>query len=366
MKIYVAATRQNDGKTTICLGLIAALQKRVRNVGYIKPVGQRYIEINEHKVDEDALLIKEVYELKGSVTDMSPVAVPSGFTEAYIKNPDRESIATAITQAYDRIAYGKDAVVIEGTGHAGVGSVFDMSNADVVRLLDCKVLIVSSGGIGKPIDEVALNKAMFDQAGVEVIGVIVNKVLPEKYHKVSEMVREGLARKGVELLGVIPYYQPLSNPTVEQLFDDIEGELLNGERQLRNVVSNMVIGAMPPHEALDYIKEGTLLITPGTREDLILAAMSSSLVGKGTETMISGIILTGGKPPHPNVMALIERTPIPVILVQEDTFHLAQKVDHLIVKIRPTDYDKIRDSESLVEKHVNIDRIIELVRTGHA
>ena len=364
MKIYVAATRQNDGKTTVCLGLIAALRTRVRSVGYIKAVGQRYIEINGHKVDEDALLIKEVYELKGSVTDMSPIAVPSGFTEAYIRNPDRAALVKAITEAYERVSEGKDAVVIEGTGHAGVGSVFDMSNADVSKLLGCKVLIVSSGGIGKPIDEVMLNKAMFDQAGVEVIGVVINKVLPEKFDKISEMARAGFARKGVELLGVIPYYQPLSNPTVEQLLDDIDGELLNGERHLRNVVGNMVIGAMPPHEALDYIKEDTLLITPGTREDLILAAMSSSLVGKGTQTTISGIILTGGKPPHPNVMALIRQTPIPVILVKEDTFTLAAKVDHLIVKIRPTDYDKIRDGEDLVEKHVNIERIIELIQAG--
>ena len=216
MKIYIAATRQNDGKTTVCLGLIAALRTRVRSVGYIKPVGQRYIEINGHKVDEDALLIKEVYELKGSVTDMSPIAVPSGFTEAYIKNPNRAELVKAITEAYEGVSVGKDAVVVEGTGHAGVGSVFDMSNADVSKLLGCKVLIVSSGGIGKPIDEVMLNKAMFDQAGVEVIGVVINKVLPEKFDKISKMARAGFARKGVELLGVIPYYQPLSNPTVEQ------------------------------------------------------------------------------------------------------------------------------------------------------
>ncbi len=41
MNVFIAATRQNDGKTITCLGLIAALKKRLDNVGYIKPVGQR-------------------------------------------------------------------------------------------------------------------------------------------------------------------------------------------------------------------------------------------------------------------------------------------------------------------------------------
>ncbi len=362
MKVYIAATRQNDGKTTVCLGLIAALRNRFKKVGYIKPVGQRYIELNGHKIDEDALLIKEVYNLDGDIQDMSPIAVPSGFTEAYIKNPDRERLVRDITNAYSRISASKDVVVIEGTGHAGVGSVFDMSNADTAALLESKVLIVSSGGIGKPIDEIALNKAMFDQMGVQVIGAIINKVIPEKHRKIAESVRLGLQRKGLELLGVIPYYQPLMNPTVEQLIEDIGGVLLNGADYLRNNVANMVIGAMPPHEALDYLTEDTLLITPGTREDMILAAMSSSLVGDGNKPSIAGMILTGGKPPHRSVMSLINRTPIPVLMVKEDTFQIAARVDHLIVKIRPSDIEKIHDSEALVEQHVNIDRIIELIR----
>ena len=41
-RIFVAATEQNDGKTTTCLGLFAALRKRLGRIGYIKPVGQRF------------------------------------------------------------------------------------------------------------------------------------------------------------------------------------------------------------------------------------------------------------------------------------------------------------------------------------
>ncbi len=85
-----------------------------------------------------------------------------------------------IQQSFARIAAGNDLIVIEGTGHAGVGSVFDLSNAHVARMLHAKVVIVTLGGIGHPVDEVALNRCLFEREGVEVIGVIANKVLPAK------------------------------------------------------------------------------------------------------------------------------------------------------------------------------------------
>jgi len=360
-QVYIAATRQNDGKTITCLGLIAAFKQRVKNVGYIKPVGQRYIEINSHRIDEDAVLVKHVYQLEGDLADMSPVAVPRGFTEAYIDNPDRESLVQAVMGAYKRVSRGKDLVVVEGTGHAGVGSVFDMSNGDVAKMLGTKVIVVSSGGIGRPIDEIMLNKATFDQFGVDILGVIVNKVQAEKYDKVNRAVRKGLARKGLEVLGVMPFRPVLSSPTVAQLLDDIDGKLLSGDRGLSNTVGRMVIGAMPPHEALNYFSRDSLLITPGTREDLILAAMSSCVVGVGKNHCVSGIVLTGGTAPHHNVMDLIRRTYIPVILVEEDTFSVATKIDRLIVKIRSSDRDKIQATEQMVEEFVDVNRIFELL-----
>lgn len=361
MNVYVAATRQNDGKTIASIGLIASILKAVEKVGYIKPVGQHYVEVNGHKIDEDALLIQETYRLECELPDMSPVAVPRKFTEDYINNPHREDLVEQIRTAYANVSEDKGFVLIEGTGHAGVGSVFDLSNADVAKLLGAKVVIVSSGGVGRPIDEVMLNKALFDAEGVEIAGVIVNKVLPEKYDQIEPIVRKGFERKGLEVLGVMPYNPVLSSPTVQQLVEEIGGELLSGERGLKNPVNKIAIGAMSPHEALSYFGRGTLLITPGTREDLILAAMSSCLVGLGRESCVSGVVLTGSVKPHPKVMALISRTHIPVVSVSEDTFTTAAKIHGLIVKIRPGDKSKIYAAERLVSRHVDIDRLLDIL-----
>lgn len=359
MKVYVAATRQNDGKTIASIGLISAVMKRGNKVGYIKPVGQHYIEVDGHKIDEDAILMKDTYHLEGDLQDMSPVAIPRGFTEDYINNPNRDDLVRQITDAFGRVSDDNDFVLIEGTGHAGVGSVFDMSNADVASLLGAKVVLVSSGGIGKPIDEIMLNKALFDAAGVEIVGVIVNKVQQDKYDKITPIVRKGLARKGVDVLGVMPYNPVLSSPTIEELLGDIDGELLNGESRLHNSVRRIAVGAMPPHEALDYFDPGTLLITPGTREDLILAALGSCVLGDDPGGCIAGMVLTGGVWPHSRILELLRRTSIPVIGVPQDTFTAATKINNLIVKVRPGDIEKITAGEELVNRHVDIDRLLE-------
>jgi BioD-like phosphotransacetylase family protein len=343
MKVYIAATRQNDGKTIACLGLISALKRRVGKVGYIKPVGQRYIEIDGAKIDEDALLIKKVYDLEGKLKDMSPVAIPRHFTENYIDAPDRGSLVAAVTGSFARIESGKDVVVVEGTGHAGVGSVIDMSNGDAASLLGCAVVIISSGGM-------------------KVLGAIINKVDEPKFDKIRSYVRRGLERKGIELLGVMPFRPVLSSPTMEQLFEDIDGELLSGRCGLGNVVEKMVVGAMPPHQALDYLTPGALLITPGTRDDLILAAMSSCLLQPSGSPCVAGMILTGGTPPQQSTMQLVEKTGIPVMLVEQDTFTVASRIATVTTKLNPGDTDKIRAAEQMVDEFVDVERIIERLR----
>src|SRR3982751_5942407 len=226
-RVFIAATRQNDGKTTTSLGLIAALQQRFPRVGYIKPVGQRFVEIEEHKIDEDTVLMDSVYQLNCPLVDMSPIAVEPDFTRKYLQAANNEALVKKIVQAFDRVAWEKDFVLCEGSGHAGVGSVFDLSNAQVAKILDAKVIIVTQGGIGRPIDEVSLNQALFEKEGVEIIGVIVNKVLDKKVDSVTDFARRGLKRKGLELLGVLPHEQILCNPSVDLIRDELRAEVLN-------------------------------------------------------------------------------------------------------------------------------------------
>src|SRR5216110_378617 len=215
-RIFIAATRQNDGKTTASLGLLSALQMRYPRIGYIKPVGQRFVEIEEQKIDEDTVLMDSIYRLNCPLVDMSPIAVEPDFTRKYLQSSNNEALVKKIQKAFDRVAWEQDVGLCEGSEHAGVCSVFDLSNAQVAKILHAKVIIVSQGGIGKPIDEVCLNRALFEKEGVQIIGVILNKVVLGKVDYVTEFARRGLKRKGLELLGVIPHERILCSPSVHQ------------------------------------------------------------------------------------------------------------------------------------------------------
>jgi hypothetical protein len=57
------------------------------------------------------------------------------------RNPDREGLCRELERKCDFLT-------IEGTGHAGVGSILKLSNARVARMLDAPVLMVTGGGIG--------------------------------------------------------------------------------------------------------------------------------------------------------------------------------------------------------------------------
>jgi len=356
-RVFIAATRQNDGKTTASLGLIAALQKYFPRVGYIKPVGQRFVEIEEQKIDEDTVLMDAVYRMNCPLVDMSPIAVEPDFTRKYLQSSNNEALVRKIQKAFDRVSWEKDFVLCEGSGHAGVGSVFDLSNAQVAKILGAKVIIVSQGGIGKPIDEVSLNQALFEKEGVEIIGVILNKVLGDKMDYVTDFARRGLKRKGLDLLGVLPHEQVLCNPTVDLIREELHAELLNQPPTLHTSVDDVVVGAMGAHNAMRFFKRGVLLITPGDREDILLAA--GAMTNPQSDEQMAGIILTGGLRPDQSVIRALQTLPIPVLLVKADSYQVASKVHNLTVKTRPDDAEKISLIRNLVAKNVNVKKIID-------
>ena len=351
-RVFIAATRQNDGKTTTSLGLIAALQKKFPRIGYIKPVGQRFVEIEEQKIDEDTVLMDSVYGLNCPLVDMSPIAVEPDFTRKYLQAANNEALVKKIQNAFDRVAWEKDFVLCEGSGHAGVGAVFDLSNAQVAKQLGCKVIIVSRGGIGKPIDEVALNQALFEKEGVEIIGVIINKVLEDKVDYISDFARRGLKRKGLDLLGVIPHQAMLSQPTMELIREELKAEVLNEPATLHAAVEDVIVGAMGAQNALRFFKRGALLITPGDREDILTVACAC-----GEE--MAGVVLTGGLRPGNGALRTVREMRIPVLLARDDSYQVASTVHDLTVKTRPTDAEKISLIRDLVAKNVNVKKILD-------
>jgi len=354
-RIFVAATRMNDGKTTTCLGLTAALQAMGLHVGYIKPIAQRVVMSGEDQVDEDTLLIDGLFDLDVPIAAMSPVAIGPDFTKQYLENPEEigPQLKDRICRAFDRTAYGKDIVVVEGSGHAGVGSVFGASNADNARVLGAKAIIVAAGGIGKPIDEIALNKALFDKAGVEVVGAILNKVMPDKLEFIRDFAGRGLRKLGVPLLGVVPLQETLVYPNLDQVAEETKARWIHQPPGLRRV-RRVVIGAMSARRSAEYLRvPGTLVIVPGDREDLLEAFIA----GVGAETL-SGVLFSNGLLPNDDIVRRLKEAGIAMAAVEAESFAVTARINNMTVKTMRQDADKIPIIRKMISDSVDIQGLL--------
>jgi len=356
-RLFVAATNQNDGKTTCSLGFMEGFRRFAKSVGFIKPVGQRYVTVDGHKVDEDSVLIQQTCGLCYSLRSLNPIVIEPDFTRRFLDSPEEiyPKLERALLDSFAVVADGNDAVVIEGSGHAGVGSVFSLCNARVAKLLNAKVVIVALGGIGRPVDEVAVNRSLFEMEGVPVVGVVVNKALPEKLEQTRHYLTKAFDRAGLPLLGVVPYAPCLAWPTVQQVVESTGAEVVSGHDRLSSPIAQVLVGAMTPHNALAYIRDESLLIVPGDRDDLVLAVVSMHLLRD--DVRLSGIVFTGGLQPSPETMDLLSRIDVPVLFVGTGTYETAACVHDTVVKIRSTDQDKVRLATSLVRDNVDLKRL---------
>ena len=186
--------------------------QKFTKVGYIKPIGQKHVIIDNVKVDKDVKLFQRYFDLSGDAQAMSPIVVGSKMTRQFIEDSIDEtvrhkqikSLKGRIVEAYNGFAKN-DFNLIEGTGHTGVGSVMGVSNAGVANLLNSNIIMVINGGIGNTIDQFELNHAMCKQENANIVGIVVNKVLPDKYEQTHYFLSKYLQQYNIPLIGTVPY-----------------------------------------------------------------------------------------------------------------------------------------------------------------
>ena len=259
--IYVAASSQHVGKTTSTLGLVSGLMKKGLKVGYCKPVGQKFLDINNLIVDKDTVLFADLIHFDLIPEVHSPVILGKGATESYLDNPDQYDLKGIIKGASKYMSEHNDITIYEGTGHPGVGSVADLSNAKVAKLLDAGVVMVVEGGIGSTIDMLSMCTAIFRENKVPLLGVIVNKVREEKIRKVTKYIKKWLDNNGVPLLGVIPYDQTLAYPLIRTIAKSVSGTIIYNSQADNNKVANILAGSLIDLEKLTSSTDQLLVVS---------------------------------------------------------------------------------------------------------
>lgn len=360
---FVAATGQNVGKTTTCLGLVSGLKKRLKHVGFFKPVGQEHVETEGGiPVDKDVVLFKTHFKLPDPYVEMSPVLFPRGFTRDYLDGKvDHADLVKKIHNSHQALISRNQMTVIEGTGHTGVGSIVDLNNAQVAALLKRPVLIVASGGLGSSFDELTLNYIQCEKYGVRVAGVILNRVIEEKREMILDYIPKALKRWNIPLLGCIPYNSFLSMPTMQDFELLFQTTLLTGEEFRLRHFEHISLVATSVEMYKTLMLPNQLVITPAARDDIILATLTrywDTKISHPEEDLQMGIILTGKNPPKESIVDQIRRAHIPMLYAPVNSFVAMKMIHSYTTKIRKEDTAKIEEAIKVVEHHIDFDQLI--------
>ncbi len=382
-QVFLSATGRNHGKTTFALGLMAELIERGYSTAFSKPVGQRYALVDDIPADEDAILMRDLFGLDADLADMSPVHIPRGFTKSFIRGDVVEDLASRLDAAHERLLRDHDALVIEGTGHAGVGAVVGLSNADVAARMRAPVVIISEGGIGRPIDQIVLNQALFSSRGVPIIGAVINKVNVDADPSLPEVLRRGLALHGVDLLGVLPFRPMLAHPTLTMLIEQLRGELLAPGEDMDRLIEHVAIGSGQARHVLEKIGPGSLLIVQGDRQDIIHTTISANNTQKQLNQepgllerlrhrsrfgrvpddpaarLLAGIVFTNGRRPSDRDIVALREAGIFALLVDDEIYPIASEIHGLLVKTHVQDRSKIEVIKQVVAEHFDVDGLLE-------
>lgn len=364
-KIYVAATGQHVGKTTSTLGLVTNLRNMGFRTGYCKPVGQQYLTVDGKIADKDAVLFAQVVGFDIIPEIHSPVVLAQGATKQYLDDPSHFHYPELLREAAQTLESSNDIMVYEGTGHPGVGSVVNLSNADVAELLGAGIIMVVEGGIGRTIDRLHMSMALFREKKLPILGVIVNKVIPEKREEIRHYLSMKLGQMGTPLLGVVPYDRSLSFPIMETINQAVNGKVIMNEHNLSNRVEDIIAGSLVDVDEFSTFRNILLVVSYKRLNEAIDKIHAIARMKKLQRSPLSGVIVTGdGR--HENWYKLEDiRHPylldheIPILTTVLDTYGSVVKISRIEVKINTRTPWKIKKAISLIKDHVNFNFLLE-------
>jgi BioD-like phosphotransacetylase family protein len=356
-KIFVAATDQNCGKTTTSLSLLHLAQQKYDRVGFIKPFGPKRTTYQGHATDVDAALVAYIFDLNADLEQMSPVVLDTHTTRDFLDGKiDPEFCLKRIKQATRELEEKCDFLIIEGAGHAGVGSVMGLSNARLAKELDAPVLIVSEGGVGWVIDALHLNLTMFRQSGADVRMVFVNKLLQEKRDATMRYLKMAFKKESVKVVGGFNYSPVLANPTLKYLSEFLNLPLRGDAEQGRRIVNNIRLGAASSQRVIDLLGDSSLVIVTSSRNE-VLVMLSTLYHLPEYKEKIAGLLIPGVVPISAIVQRVLDDSGIPYMRSQDSSANLYTKIQADVAKIGLDDQEKITLIRQLADTELCFDTI---------
>ena len=356
-KIFIGATGQHCGKTTISLSLMHLARKKYPRVGFMKPIGPKCIQFNGLTVDKDAAMFASVFGVEQDVALMSPMTLTAGTTRQFLDGGVHSGFPReTILKAYAELEQKNDFLIIEGAGHGGVGSVLGINNAQVAAMLDAPVLIVTNGGIGNVIDAVELNLALYQREKADVRMIMPNKLIPDKRERSLAYLRKAFADTGILVTSAFDYSPILADPTLQHVADLLGLPLHGDPAEQSRICHTIQMGAASSQRVIDSLDDATLLIVTSSRDELLVTASSLHHIPE-YKKRLAGIVVGGHVPVSNITQRIIDDSNIPYIRVEETSSEVFLRLREHVSKIGAEDKEKIELINSTAEHFIDFEAI---------
>ncbi|SDF73197.1 phosphate acetyltransferase [Desulfovibrio legallii] len=350
--LYITATGPMTGKSAIALGAMQLLSRSLRKVAFFRPI------INEPLWDDrdpDINLMLEYFKLNMDYADT--FAYTQREARQIINQGSRNLLIEHIIQKYKKLLETHDFVLCVGTDFLAKDPVFEFElNAEIAANLGCPVILVTSGYNVNAEDireSLQITMDSLKPYALDVVATIINRRNLSQT-ELDELRTQFSTEDRPALIYSVPNDPTIGQPTMRDVKKGLNAEVLFGENRLDALVGDYLIAAMHVDNVLGYIAKDQLLVTPGDRTDVLLAAIASRLSSSTPD--IAGVLLTGGLRPSERVCKFIEGwtgSPLPILMTQDHTYKAVLALQSIIAPIEPGDLRKINTVLGLFEHHVN-------------
>ena len=358
--VYISTAEPGSGKIMLALGLAELALRQTTRVAFYRPVIQAPTVGDR---DEDIDLILRHFQLPQTYEESFAWYLQE--LQERLGNHDEDAVIERIIERYKYLEGQYDFILIEGTDFLGHVSALEIDlNAWIAHNLSSPVLLVGNARGRTPreaLDAVHLSVDAYEEKNCHVAGVVLNKAEPASRQALAAELAEEFGHSG-KLVGVFPYDRCLESPTVREVAQQLEAKVLFGSERLDNQVNGYLVGAMHLQNLLSWLEKDQLVLTPGDRADVLLGVIEADR--SVNYPRMAGLVLTSGIRPDPEVFQLVEglRESLPILCVDEDTYTVASRLEHIHAGIKAEDTDKIQRALSLFERDADLDGILRQFR----
>ncbi|MCZ7435624.1 phosphate acetyltransferase [Micromonospora sp. WMMC241] len=347
--VYLTSVGSGGGKSTLALGLAELLSRQVGRIAAFRPL------VAGDGIDPILALLTERYRVELPVDELHGAT----YAEAtdLVANGRREELISRIVARYREVERRCPAVVVVGSDFAdgdGAGPRELAFNARLATEFGSVVVPVVDG-LGQPPEAIAaaMRGAYHDLAdlGATVVAVVANRV-PEPITAPELPVPAY----------TIPEVPTVSAPTVAEVAAALGASRLAGDQAaLDRDVLDYVVGAAHVPTLLDHLTDGALVITPGDRADLLVAAGAAHVAG---QVSLAGLVLTLGEQPDPRAMRLVERmnTGLAVLSVTSDSYDTVEASSRIEGRPSTANPRKVEAALGAFERCVDTDDLARRLR----